>query len=71
MNVSMISDTPACVVTLDFSISISDVETAVKDEHEDNTIADSAVDLNTTTTTTTTSTTAEGSKLSEVSQLSV
>ena len=69
MNVSMISDTPACVVTLDFSISISDVETAVKDEHEDNSIADSAVDLNTTTTTT--STTAEGSKLSEVSQLSV
>ena len=69
MNVSMISDTPACVVTLDFSISVSDVETAVKDEHEDNSIADSAVDLNTTTTTT--STTAEGSKLSEVSQLSV
>ena len=69
MKVSMISDTPACVVTLDFSISISDVETAVKDEHEDNTIADSAVDLNTTTTTT--SITAEGSKLSEVSQLSV
>ena len=69
MKVSMISDTPACVVTLDFSISISDVETAVKDEHEDNSIADSAVDLNTTTTTT--STTAEGSKLSEVSQLSV
>ena len=67
MKVSMISDTPACVITLDFSISISDVETAVKDEHEDNTIADSAVDLNTTTT----STTAEGSKLSEVSQLSV
>ena len=67
MKVSMISDTPACVVTLDFSISISDVETTVKDEHEDNSIADSAVDLNTTTATTT----AEGSKLSEVSQLSV